>query len=82
MEEKNTEEKSILFIGNGFDLRYGRKTKFSDFMETRYDLKIKLLEEIKKEYDNIKVEAKTKSINKFVNHLLNKKEQENVKKEL
>ncbi len=76
MEEKNTEEKSILFIGNGFDLRYGRKTKFSDFMETRYDLKIKLLEEIKKEYDNIKVEAKTKSINKFVNHLLNKKEQE------
>ncbi len=50
MEEKKKEEKSILFIGNGFDLRYGRKTRFSDFIDTRYDLEVKVLESIKNVY--------------------------------
>ncbi len=52
MEEKNKEENSMLFIGNGFDLRYGRKTKFLDFMKSRYDLEFEVLNFIKNEFSN------------------------------
>lgn len=52
-EYKNDVEKnSLLFLGNGFDLRYKRETKFSDFMNTRFDLEFEVLNFIKDEFSN------------------------------
>ncbi len=70
MEERKKEEQSILFIGNGFDLRYGRKTKFSDFMETRYDLEKKVLDYIKNEFSKSKTKIYTLNGGRDVKPLL------------